>query len=128
MASLHQRFCRVVRPLLLYLPPIASFSVIQATAIFESSLEVMVSVYGEHPEGAAPQSGGRVFHCADAYLTVVAVDGQGNPVRVPFQLKPEAEAEVRRGEGLRRGVCASQLLIKVTDTAFKPSPTEAHLL
>lgn len=95
----------------------------QVTAIFTSSLEVMVSVYGEHPEGPAAafygngsddgsgngngdsgrdgadgcgssSSGGGVFHCADAFLTVVAVDGHGGPVVVPFTLRPASPAEV----------------------------------
>ncbi|GIL77220.1 hypothetical protein Vretifemale_6713 [Volvox reticuliferus] len=73
----------------------------QVTAIFGSSLEVMVSVFGESPYSGAGSSGAAagkelgdgscrpgaddcgIFHCADAFVTVVAVDERhGSPVTV----------------------------------------------
>ena len=39
----------------------------QVTAIFRSSVEVMISVWGETPEHA-----GEMFHCGDAYATIVS--------------------------------------------------------
>lgn len=38
----------------------------QVTAIFRSSVEVMISVWGEQPEL------GEMFHCGDAYATIVS--------------------------------------------------------
>lgn len=69
------------------------------TAIFETSLEVMISVFGETPKT------GQSFHCADAYATVVVVDGSGNPMSIPFELQPSTDTEklryeVREGKGL----------------------------
>jgi acyl-CoA hydrolase len=53
------------------------------TAIFNSSLEVAITVFGETPaEGA-------VFHCADACVTVVVVGGDGGPSVIPFALDPQ---------------------------------------
>ncbi len=43
---------------------------IQVTAIFRSSVEVMISVWGETPEYA-----GDMFHCGDAYATIVSGRG-----------------------------------------------------
>lgn len=54
----------------------------QVTGIFGSSVEVMISVHGETP------SQGQVFHCGDAFATIVSVDLVGNPVPVPFELDP----------------------------------------
>ena len=54
----------------------------QVTGIFGSSVEVMISVHGETP------SKGQVFHCGDAFATIVSVDLMGNPVSVPFELEP----------------------------------------
>jgi acyl-CoA hydrolase len=62
----------------------------QVSAVFGSSLEVMVSVFGETP------SEGEVFHCADALATVVLVGQDGEPRRCAFQLRPGSEAEQRR--------------------------------
>ena len=92
------------------------------TAIFGSSMEVMVSVHGEDPLV------GDLFHCADAFVTVVTVQqtaGGGDvgttqsssmtslvhqttqskfeesrviPVRLPFQLQPQTPAESLRHE------------------------------
>ncbi len=58
--------------------------------MFGSSLEVMISVFGENPaEGA-------VRHCADAFATLVMVGPEGGPRRCPFQLRPRSELEVLR--------------------------------
>jgi len=65
----------------------------QCSAAFGSSLEVAVSVFAESPRE------GRVFHCADAFVTVVVVDGRGRPVPIPFELAPGTAAERMRGEG-----------------------------
>lgn len=63
----------------------------QVTAIFSSSLEVMVSVYGESPT-ASPGP----FHCADAFATVVVVGQEGGPQSVPFELAPATATEQLR--------------------------------
>ena len=47
-------------------------------------MEVMISVCGETP------TIGEVFHCGDAYATVVSVDTSGNPVELPFELAQTA--------------------------------------
>ncbi|KAK9815553.1 hypothetical protein WJX72_005621 [[Myrmecia] bisecta] len=62
----------------------------QVTGIFASSVEVMISVHGETPHV------GEVFHCGDAFATVVSVDTNGNPVVVPFELAPESRIQVLR--------------------------------
>ncbi len=73
----------------------------QVSAIFGSSLEVMISVHGESPHQGA------MFRCGDAFATIVSVDAAGDPVDVPFELEPSNEAEracmqvcVRGGGGL----------------------------
>ena len=40
-------------------------------------------MFGESP------SEGVVFHCADACVTVVVVDGDGGPSTIPFALDPQ---------------------------------------
>ena len=70
------------------LPPL------QVTAIFGSSVEVQVSVWGE-----APESGEAMFSCGDAFATVVQLGPGGRPEEVPFQLLPETEAERLRAAG-----------------------------
>ena len=62
----------------------------QVTGVFGSSMEVMISVCGED----AMQ--GEVFHCGNAYATIVSVDPLGNPVEVPFVLVPTSSAEQHR--------------------------------
>ncbi|KAL4451765.1 hypothetical protein ABPG75_007427 [Micractinium tetrahymenae] len=62
----------------------------QVTAIFGSSVEVMISLWGETPDV------GIMFHCGDAYATVVSVDEHKRPVDIPFELRPESEAECLR--------------------------------
>lgn len=59
----------------------------QVSAIFGSSLEVMISVHGESPHQGA------MFKCGDAFATIVSVDARGDPVEVPFALEPGSEAE-----------------------------------
>ncbi|KAI8475071.1 MAG: HotDog domain-containing protein [Monoraphidium minutum] len=69
----------------------------QVTAIFDSSLEVAVTVFGETP------SEGAVFHCADACVTVVVVDNNGAPSSIPFALDPQTpNQQMRYGAALRR--------------------------
>lgn len=60
------------------------------TGIFGSSMEVMVSVCGENP------AVGEIFHCGDAYVTVVSVNEHGGPVDVPFELEPLDPCDVKR--------------------------------
>ncbi|KAK9817590.1 hypothetical protein WJX74_006701 [Apatococcus lobatus] len=69
------------------------------TGIFGSSVEVMISVHGETP------SQGMVFHCGDAFATIVSVDLVGNPVPIPFELDPAGDVELERCSGAedRRG-------------------------
>ena len=72
----------------------------QATAVFGSSVEVMISIWGEKPEEGAP------FHCGDAYATVVSVNHAGEPVDIPVEIVPETVEERRRYAGAvarRRG-------------------------
>ena len=69
----------------------------QVTAIFSSSMEVMVSIHGENP------SKGQLFHCADAFVTVVTVEAGehfvAKPLRLPFELSPSTSTERLRFEG-----------------------------
>ena len=69
------------------------------TGIFGSSMEVMISVYGETSHV------GKIFHCGDAYATVVSVDSRGQPVEVPFELRPETEEERLRCAGAAARHC-----------------------
>jgi len=62
---------------------------------FSKSLEVGVKVYAENTQA------GLYRHVASAYLVFVAIDKDGNPVRVP-ELKPETADELRRYEGAQR--------------------------
>jgi acyl-CoA hydrolase len=52
-------------------------------------MEVGVRVEAENPRS------GEIRHTSTAYLTMVAIDDEGNPSQVP-QLVPESEAEKRR--------------------------------
>jgi len=65
----------------------------QATAVFGSSVEVMISLWGEVPEEGVP------FHCGDAYVTVVSVDSMGAPVDILIEIVPSKDAEHRRYTG-----------------------------
>ena len=70
-------------------------------------MEVMISVCGETP------TIGEVFHCGDAYATVVSVDTSGNPVELPFELAPDSPADKSRCAGAADRsviVCVSPLM------------------
>lgn len=56
-------------------------------------MEVMISVYGETSHV------GKVFHCGDAYATVVSIDSQGQPVEIPFSMCPQTMEEHLRCAG-----------------------------
>eukprot|EP00887_Chlorella_sp_A99_P007792 scaffold20.g7792.t1 len=62
----------------------------QVTAVFGSSVEVMISVWGETPDI------GDMFGCGDAYATIVSVDERTRPEDIPFELVPETRAEQLR--------------------------------
>ncbi len=61
----------------------------QVNAAWNTSMEVGVRVEAENPRG------GEIRHTSTAYLTMVAIDEEGNPSQVP-QLVPESEEELRR--------------------------------
>ena len=92
----------------------------QVTGIFDSSVEVMISVCGENPTER------QVFYCGDAYATVVSVDSrQGGTVTIPFTLEPRTTLEKQRcaEAGLRRQmrlqVCCARALA-LHDTCEHP--------
>jgi acyl-CoA hydrolase len=81
----------------------------RATAAFRSSLEILVEVTGEEP------ASGRTWPCCSAFLTFVAIDGEGKPCRIPPLLvsttseeRLQAEAEARRALRLARRVKKAQ--------------------
>lgn len=39
---------------------------------------------------------GEIFHCADAYVTLVMVDHMVRPVQLPFELSPQSKVELLR--------------------------------
>lgn len=59
--------------------------------VAQSSCEVGVKVTAENPKS------GELFHTASAYVTLVALDGNGRPTKMPV-LKPETPDEKRRFE------------------------------
>ena len=61
----------------------------QVNAAWNTSMEVGVRVEAENPRS------GEIRHTSTAYLTMVAIDDEGNPSKVP-QLVPESEQELRR--------------------------------
>ena len=61
----------------------------QVNAAWNTSMEVGVRVEAENPRS------GDVRHTSTAYLTMVALDEEGRPARVP-RLVPESEEELRR--------------------------------
>ena len=67
----------------------------QVTAIFGTSMEVMISVCGER------LAENNIFHCGDAYATVVSVDQHGLPVDIPFELKAKDPADQQRCSAAR---------------------------
>ncbi len=62
---------------------------------FSSSMEVGVKVWAENTRT------GEVAHVASAYLVFVAIDAQGQPVRIP-PVEPQTPDELRRYEGALR--------------------------
>ncbi len=62
---------------------------------FNRSIEVGVKVWAENTLA------GKHRHVATAYLVFVAIDREGNPVRVP-PVHPMTEDEIRRSEGALR--------------------------
>lgn len=58
--------------------------------VFGTSMEVGVLVEVENIMTGERHTTGK------AYLTFVAVDGEGNPIQVPFLVQPETEDEKRR--------------------------------
>ncbi len=62
---------------------------------FSTSLEVGVKVWVEHPQS------GVLLHVASAYLVFVAIDKEGNRLKVP-RLLPETPDEIRRYEDAQR--------------------------
>ncbi|KDD72548.1 hypothetical protein H632_c3203p1 [Helicosporidium sp. ATCC 50920] len=65
----------------------------QATAIFGSSAELLISVWAETPEE------GGLFECGDAYATVVSINDQGQPLDIPFELAPQTPQDHVRYRG-----------------------------
>jgi acyl-CoA hydrolase len=61
----------------------------QVNAAWNTSMEVGVRVEAENPRS------GEIRHTSTAYLTMVAIDEEGNPSKVP-QLLPQSEEEQRR--------------------------------
>lgn len=66
-------------------------------------------------------SGGELFHCADAFVTIVSVDGvTGRPVQSLFELAPQSAVEVLRYEAaLERR--AARLRMRQDLAASEPS-------
>ena len=61
----------------------------QVNAAWKTSMEVGVRVEAEDPRS------GEIRHTSTAYLTMVAIDEEGNPSKVP-PLLPQSEVELRR--------------------------------
>jgi acyl-CoA hydrolase len=61
----------------------------QVNAAWNTSMEVGVRVEAENPRS------GEIHHTSTAYLTMVAIDEEGNPSEVP-QLLPQSDEELRR--------------------------------
>jgi acyl-CoA hydrolase len=92
----------------------------QATAVFGSSVEVMISVWGEVPEEGKP------FHCGDAYTTIVSVNGQGHPMNIPFEIVPQTkEEELRHKNALARREARLALREALLDKAKRVSLDES---
>lgn len=62
---------------------------------FNSSMEVFIDVYSEHPNTA------KRVKCNEAIYTFVALDEEGNPTPVP-EIVPETEVEIERYKGALR--------------------------
>jgi acyl-CoA hydrolase len=61
----------------------------QVNAVFGSSMEVEVNVVAEDP------GSGDKRHCCEAFLTMVALGGEGKPAKAPLLL-PQTEGEELR--------------------------------
>ena len=61
----------------------------------KTSMEVGVRVDAENPITR------KVFHTASAYLTFVALNGQGKPAEIP-PVQPEGEMQIRRYQAAER--------------------------
>lgn len=86
-------------------------------------MEVMISVYGETSHV------GKIFHCGDAYATIVSVDGEGLPVEVPFELTPSSEEEIARCSAAKdRSVSHGFCLGLVSWVNFRLHKLHAHSL
>lgn len=62
---------------------------------FNSSMEVFIDVYSEHPNTA------KKVKCNEAIYTFVALDEEGDPTAVP-EVVPESELEIERYKGALR--------------------------
>ena len=65
--------------------------------VFKTSMEIGVTVYAENPYKR------ELLHTASSYLTFVALDDDGKPVKIP-PIEPQTEDEKRRYKeaGIRR--------------------------
>jgi len=97
----HQRVVTAAADRMTFLQPIHIGELVtlnaSVNAAWHSSMEVGVRVLAENPRT------GEVLHTNTAYLTMVAVDDDGHPARVPplmaetaDELRREAEAQLRR--------------------------------
>mmetsp|Transcript_11339 Transcript_11339/g.29118 ORF Transcript_11339/g.29118 Transcript_11339/m.29118 type:complete len:348 (+) Transcript_11339:718-1761(+) len=68
------------------------------TAVFKTSVEVQVSVFGEHPFEDEKEP----FFVLDAFVTLVSVDDDMNPQQLHFVLQPASENQVHRMEDAKQ--------------------------
>ena len=61
---------------------------------FNSSMEVFIDVFVENSDGSRRK-------CNEAIYTFVAVDNEGNPIKIP-EIIPESEEEINRFNGALR--------------------------
>jgi acyl-CoA hydrolase len=108
LAAIRHSHCRVVTAAvdrMTFLVPVHVGELVtfkaSVNAVWHTSMEVGVRVEAENPRT------GEVRHTNSAYLTLVALDGEGRPARVP-PIEPadavaavrESEAQVRRANRL----------------------------
>ena len=82
-------------------------------AVWRTSMEVGVRVEAEHPVS------GEITHTNSAYVTMVALDGEGTPAAVPPLLVEDAEGERRQREAqLRRrtALAEREQMLRARDT------------
>jgi acyl-CoA hydrolase len=108
LAAIRHSRCRVVTAAvdrMTFLVPVHMGELVAfraaVNAVWSTSMEVGVRVEAENPRT------GEVRHTNSAYLTMVALDGDGRPARVPplecvdpVAVRREAEAQVRRANRL----------------------------